>query len=169
LRCTQPITAPFTTVPTGCTAISGANATTYVATAADAGKYLTVQIAGSNSSGFALAGAISTTPIQSSKPTNTVAPSVSGSTTVGSTWTLNPGTWTGTPAPTFAPFWLRCTHAITAPFTTVPTGCTAISGANATTYVATAADAGKYLTVQIAGSNSSGFALAGAISTTPIQ
>src|SRR6185437_6978379 len=138
-------------------------------TAADAGKYLTVQIAGSNSSGFALAGAVSTTPIQSNKPANTVAPSVSGATTVGSTWTADPGTWTGTPAPTFSYYWLRCTSPVNAPFTTVPTGCTAISGANATTYVATAADAGKYLTVQIAGSNSSGFALAGATSTTPIQ
>jgi len=169
LRCTSPVNAPFTTVPSGCTAISGANGTSYVATAADAGKYLTVQMAGSNSSGAALAGAPSTTPIQSSAPVNTVAPSVSGTPTIGSTWTLNQGTWTGTPAPTFVQAWLRCTSPVNAPFTTVPAGCTAISGANGTTYVVTSADAGKYLTAQMAGSNSSGAALAGAPSTTPIQ
>jgi FG-GAP-like repeat/FG-GAP repeat len=169
LRCTHSVAATFTTVPSGCTAISGANGLTYVAVAADAGKYLTVQVAGSNSSGFALAGAISTTAIQAAVPVNTVAPSVSGANTVGSTWTASTGTWTGTPAPTFGIYWLRCTHSVAATFTTVPAGCAAISGANSSTYVATAADVGKYLTVQVAGSNALGFALGGAVSTTAIQ
>jgi hypothetical protein len=47
-------------VPVGCTAIAGAHSTTYVSTVADVGEYLTVQIAGSNSGGFALAGALTT-------------------------------------------------------------------------------------------------------------
>jgi hypothetical protein len=168
LRCNQAIASAFTTVPAGCSAISGANATTYVATVADAGKYVTAQLAGINPSGFGLAGAASTTPIQSASPVNTVAPTVSGSPTIGSTWTVSTGTWTGTPAPTFAIYWLRCNQAITSGFTTVPAGCSAISGANASTYVVTAADAGKYLTVQVAGSNPSGFALAGALNSTSI-
>jgi hypothetical protein len=169
LRCSQSVTATFTTVPSGCTAISGANASTYVSTSADAGKYLTVQVAGSNSFGFALAGAVSTTAIQAAVPVNTVAPTVSGSPSIGSTWTANTGSWTGTPAPTFGIYWLRCNQSVATVFTTLPAGCSAIAGANASTYVSVSADAGKYLTVQIAGSNSSGFALAGAVSTTAIQ
>jgi hypothetical protein len=78
------------------------------------------------------------------------------------------GTWTGTPAPSYVQAWLRCTSPVTTTFTTVPAGCTAISGASATTYVATAADAGKYLTAQVAGINPSGFSLSGAVSTTAI-
>jgi hypothetical protein len=112
---------------------------------------------------------VSTTAIQGQVPVNTVAPTVSGSATVGSTWTVNTGTWTGAPAPTIGIFWLRCTQPITTTFTSVPAGCTAISGANATTYASTSADLGKYLTAQLAGSNVLGFALAGAISTTAIH
>ena len=101
-------------------------------------------------------------------PVNTVAPSVSGSASVGSTWTVNTGTWTGSPAPMIGIFWLRCTSPVAVKFTTVPPGCTAITGANSATYVAAAADAGKYLTAQLAGVNASGWSLAGATSITPI-
>ena len=172
LRCSQPVGTGHTTVPSGCSAISGANGTTYVATSADAGRYLTAQIAGSNSSGFSLAVAPSSTAIQSAAatlPQNTAAPSVTGSADAGSTWTVNPGTWSGSPAPTFGYFWLRCSQPVGAGQTTVPSGCAAISGANGTTYVATSADVGRYLTAQIAGSNSSGFSLAVAPSSTAIQ
>lgn len=166
LRCGTPVTAAWTTVPAGCSAIAGARSTTYVSTSADAGKYLTVQVAGSNSAGFALAGALTTVATDGPvAPASTAAPTVSGSTAVGSTWTVNPGTWTGTPAPTLAPFWLRCTSPLTTAWTSVPPGCTAISGARGTSYVSTTADAGKYLTAQVAATNSAGFALAGALTT----
>jgi hypothetical protein len=166
LRCTQPIGTGFTSVPAGCSAIAGANAASYVVTVADLGTYLTAQVAGSNSQGYSLAGAISTVKADGSAPVNTVAPSVSGAASAGSAWTVSTGTWTGSPS--FGIFWLRCGQPIGTRFTTVPAGCAAIAGANSTTYVATSADAGKYLTAQIAGSNALGFSLAGAISTTPI-
>jgi hypothetical protein len=169
LRCAQPITAMYTTVPAGCSAIPGANATTYRSTELDLGKYLTAQLAGSNPSGFALAGATNTTAVKAVFPANTVAPTVSGGSTVGSTWTVDTGAWTGTPAPTIGIYWLRCTQPIAAVFTTVPAGCTAISGANAASYVSTSQDVGKYLTAQLAGTNAAGFALAGAVSTTAVK
>ena len=122
--------------------------------------------------GFALAGAVSTTAIQTATPAapaNTVPPTVSGTATVGSTWTVDVGTWTGTPTPTIAIYWLRCNQPLTTGYTTVPTGCAVISGANATTYVVTPADTGKYLTAQLGGNSSLGFALAGAVNTTVIN
>ena len=166
LRCKQPVGTGFTVVPAGCSAIAGANASTYVVALADLGNYLTAQVAGSNSQGFGLAGAISTTKADGSAPVNTALPSVSGAASVGSTWTVSTGTWTG--SPTFGIFWLRCGQPAGTGFTVVPSGCSAIPGANGASYVATSADAGKYLTAQIAGSNALGFSLAGAVSTTPI-
>jgi hypothetical protein len=169
LRCNQPVTVTYTGVPSGCTAISGARSATYVSTQADAGKYLTAQVAGGNSVGFALAGAVNTLATLSASPANTVAPTVSGAAPVGSTWTVDVGTWTGTPAPTMAIYWLRCNQPVSATYTAVPPGCVAISGARSETYVSTLADAGKYLTAQVAGINPLGFALAGAVNTLATQ
>lgn len=39
-------------------------------------------------------------------PVNTVAPVITGTATVGQTLTVNTGTWTGQPAPTFTYAWL---------------------------------------------------------------
>jgi hypothetical protein len=169
LRCSQPVTSGYTTVPAGCQVISGANSTTYVATAADIGKYLTAQVAGNNSLGFAIAGTLSPAAIQSSFPDAVNPPVVTGSGVVGSTWTANPGTWTGSPTPTLGFFWLQCDSPVTAVFTTAPAGCRAIDGAHGTSYAPTLSDVGKYITVQIAGTNTLGFALAGAIGTVMVQ
>lgn len=166
LRCANPIAAPFVSIPAGCTAIPGARDYSYVATAADVGKYLTAQVAASNGGPTVIMGAASTTPVPSLLPSNTSAPTVSGSTTVGSTWTLNPGTWTG--SPTFVQAWLRCLSPVTTTFTAVPAGCTAISGARSTAYVTTSADAGMYLTAQVGAVNAHGTTLSGAVSTTPM-
>jgi hypothetical protein len=172
LRCDAPITSGFTAVPAGCQAISGARSSTYVSTSADIGKYLTAQVGGINVHGTTLAGAVSTTritaPAPASAPVNTVAPTVSGTPVVGATWTVNTGTWTGSPAPTIVVYWLRCTAPVTTGYTAVPAGCVAITGQRALSYVATAADVGKYLTAQVGAINPSGTRLAGAVSTTPI-
>ncbi len=43
-----------------------------------------------------------------SAPSNTSLPNISGSPEVGQTLTADPGTWTGSPAPTFSYQWQRC-------------------------------------------------------------
>lgn len=68
--------------------------------------------------------------------TATAAPRISGSAKVGSTLTAVPGTWTGTVTkPTFSYTWMRNGRAIT--------------GAKASTYKLTVADAGTAITVQV--------------------
>jgi len=62
-------------------------------------------------------------------PVNTVAPVVTGTTTVGQTLTTTDGTWTGAPAPTFTYQWFRSPS-------------TSISGATSSTYVLVAGDVG---------------------------
>jgi hypothetical protein len=64
--------------------------------------------------------------------------------------------WSGTPVPRIVQAWLRCDQPIVGSFSAVPAGCVAISGATGLTYVSTVADAGKYLTAQVAGINSAG-------------
>ena len=81
-------------------------------------------------------------------PANTAEPTISGSPAQGQTLTANPGTWSGTPAPTFAYQWLRCP----------PSGgaadgsdCPPIDSATAATYVVAAGDVGFRLRVRVTG------------------
>jgi hypothetical protein len=52
----------------GSAAIAGAGGTSYVPTAADVGTYLAAQVAGTNASGYALAGARTTAEVQARGP-----------------------------------------------------------------------------------------------------
>jgi hypothetical protein len=156
VRCNQPIAAAFATLPAGCTVIAGANETSYLSTAADAGKYLSGMVTLTNAYGTVRRGAPTTVATEGPfPPANTVAPTVMGNTAVGSTWSVNKGTWTGTPAPTIVQAWLRCNQPVTTNVVAVPAGCVA-TGARGTTYVSTSSDAGKYITAQVAGVNSAG-------------
>jgi uncharacterized protein YkwD len=98
-------------------------------------------------------------------PTNVSAPTVTGSSAIGSTWTLKPGTFAGNPTPSIKRTWLRCNLPVTTRYSTVPSGCVAISGATGSTYVSTVADAGKYITALVTASNSIGTTKAGAATT----
>jgi hypothetical protein len=154
-------------VPDGCQPIPGATGTSYVSTSSDMGKFLTAQIAGDGPLGFALAGAISAVAVGS--PESAVLPTVSGSAPMGSTWTVNTGTWTGVPVPTLETSWMRCDQPMTQAFRGgILIGCAPIAGANSTAYVSTAADIGKYLFVLVTGINTLGVAVAGTTNSTPI-
>ena len=110
-------------------------------------------------SGAALLGVLAPTVSarQQDVPANTAEPTISGSPAQGQTLTAAPGTWTGTPAPTFAYQWLRCP----------PSGgaangsdCATIDGATTTSYVVAAGDVGFRLRVKVTGTNSDGQASA---------
>ena len=85
-------------------------------------------------------------PPTEAAPANTAVPVITGTTALGDTLTATAGTWTGTPAPTFAYQWTR--------------NGTNIAGATATTYVITAADQGTNIAVKVTGTNSAGNATA---------
>lgn len=74
-----------------------------------------------------------------SLPVNTVAPTISGTPTVGQTLTANNGTWTGREPPTFTYQWRAAGVAIV--------------GATAKTYLLTASEVGKVITVAVTGRN----------------
>lgn len=81
-----------------------------------------------------------------SPPVNTVAPSVSGSTYVGSVLTCSTGTWTGAPTPTYTYQWKRAGSNI--------------SGATSSSYTSKAADVGNAVSCTVTATNAAGAASA---------
>ena len=90
---------------------------------------------------------------QQAVPANTAEPTISGSPAQGQTLTAAPGTWTGTPAPTFAYQWLRCPSSGGA---SDGSDCATIDGATTTSYVVAAGDVGFRLRVKVTATNSDG-------------
>ena len=96
-------------------------------------------------------------PPPPASPTNTVAPVISGTNNIGQVLTTTDGTWTGTPAPTFAYQWFR--------------GAAAISGQTATTYTIQSQDlhpTAQAITCQVTATNASGTAVATSNIITPV-
>ncbi len=123
--------------------IGGATASTFTPIHAQAGTAITCAVTATNTAGNATATSDPTASV-TEVPSNTVIPTISGSTTVGSTLTESDGTWLGSPSPTFAYQWLRSG--------------TPIGGATASTYLLVTADLGSQIRVQVTGTNSTGFA-----------
>jgi Bacterial Ig-like domain (group 3)/Invasin, domain 3 len=81
-------------------------------------------------------------------PVNTSLPAVSGSTVLGQTLSASSGTWTGSPAPSFAYQWQRCNSG--------GGGCGDIGGATGSSYTLVTADVSSTVRVVVTGSNSQG-------------
>jgi len=95
-----------------------------------------------------------------SAPANTVLPTITGTASAGSTLTASTGTWTGSPAPTFAYQWERCDGA--------GANCSDIGGATASTYLVAAADAGSTIRVRVTATNAAGSAAATSAQTAAV-
>ena len=123
---------------------------TYTLVSADSGQTIAVTVTGTNSSGFSSASSQPVGPIASGNapPVNTSVPTVSGAAVQGSTLTAAPGTWTGSPAPTFTYQWQRCDSA--------GANCGDLLGQTATTYLLGQPDVGSTLRVAVTGINGSG-------------
>jgi len=81
-------------------------------------------------------------------PTNSAAPTISGTPQVGQTLTASTGTWNSSTTPTFAYQWERCD--------TAGNNCAAIAGATRQTYTVQSADANSTLRVVVTATNPSG-------------
>jgi hypothetical protein len=154
LRCTAAGTAA-STLPAGCTTIAGATQATYPIDTPDYQKFLRVQVTATNTLGSVTRYTAATAKIAGRITVNTVAPTITGTTTINATLTGARGTWTGAPVPTYTYQWLRCTRAGAAS-DALPSGCSTISGATRTTYKLTTTDYGKYLRLKVVGTNSLG-------------
>lgn len=133
--------------------IGGATAASYTLVHADAGNPITCTVTATNSAGNASATTSATSNV-TEPPSNTVAPSISGTAQVGSTLTASAGTWNGYPAPTPTYQWNA--------------NGVAIGGATASTYTPVSGDIGKTITVTVTETNSSGSASATSAATSAV-
>jgi hypothetical protein len=91
-----------------------------------------------------------------SAPVNTSLPTISGKAQSGQTLSANPGTWTGSPTPTYTYRWNRCNTS---------GSCAPISGATAQTYVLASADVGFTIKVVVTATNALGSSSATSLPT----
>jgi thermitase len=139
-----------TTASSGFTNISGAAASSYTIATAQSGKYLRVVVTATNTGGTLSANSAATGQVAAAPvaPTNSVAPTVSGTPRVNDTLAAAKGTWSGTPTPSYSYQWQSST--------TGTSGWTDVSGAASVTYTALSPDLGKYLRVRVTATNSGG-------------
>ncbi len=87
-------------------------------------------------------------PAAATTPVNTMPPTVSGPAISGQTLTATAGSWTGSPAPTFAFQWQRCDSS--------GLSCSPIGLATGSSYTLVPADVGSTIRVQVTGTNTVG-------------
>lgn len=144
-----------------CTAIGGATAGTYTATSADVGRTLRVTVTATNADGSSSATSAPTAVVSSAAaPSNTQAPTISGTVQVGSTLTASSGAWSGNPT-AYAYQWSRCDQ--------TGSSCAAVGGATASSYTLAQVDAGNTLRVTVTATNSAGSTSATSVPTAVVQ
>ena len=154
-RCTTRVTAAANVLPAGCSPISGATQSTYELGDADVAKFVAVAAIATNAIGSTSKWSISTAAVAAlPTPANTVAPAVSGSAQVSRVVTLSNGTWTGRPA-SYAYKWYSCTAAKAAGLT-LPSGCTQIPGATASTFQLLAGQQARFVLGMVTATNRAG-------------
>jgi hypothetical protein len=124
---------------------------------ADKGARLRVQVTTANQWGMLTASSAATAVVVAGPPVNTVAPRVTGATTLGSTVSATTGTWSGT-GNTYSYQWQRNNGQ----------GYVAISGASASTYRITSADQGATVRVLVTAVNPDGSASQASNATTAV-
>jgi hypothetical protein len=131
-----------------CDAIGGANGLQYTLSSSDDGRTIRFRVTATNADGSTTATSAQTAVVVASgRPTNTAAPTISGTPQEGSTLTGSNGTWANGPTK-FDYAWLRCDSK--------GGSCASISGANKNTYVLTSADVNTTTRFRVTASNSAG-------------
>ena len=131
-----------------CQRISNAANASYVLRAADAGHRIRSQVVATNADGSATSTSNPTAVIQTDRPTNTRAPSISGTPVVGNRLTANRGEWVGNTPITYSFQWLRCN--------TAGGDCAEIPGATDNIYVVANADVGRTIRARVTARNDAG-------------
>ncbi len=139
----------------GCAAIAGATGPTYQLSATDAGHTIRSTVSAHNTTGSSAYASSGQTAVVVPLPVATTPPGVSGVAAVGKRLAATTGTWNTTA--TFAYGWERCAAG--------GGGCSAIPGATAGSYRATAADAGHTLRVVVTATNAAGTGSASSATT----
>ncbi len=142
-----------------CSSIAGATASTRVLAPGDVGHTVRVVVKASNAGGSGEASSAATAVVvvpPPAAPTNTVAPSVTGTAQEGQTLSASPGTWSGGPT-SYAYQWQDCNA--------LGEGCVSIAGATSVTYKLTASDVAATVRVVVTATNAGGSTPASSVTT----
>ncbi|MDQ2105974.1 DUF4347 domain-containing protein, partial [Azospirillum isscasi] len=136
---------------TNAASITGATSATYTLTTSDAHKYLRVVVTANDGKGGTPTATSAYTAIANSAPVNSVAPSVTGTATVGNALSTTNGSWSDPDGDnrSYTYQWYRATD-------TAGAGETAITGATSATYTLVAGDLGKYVRVVVTANDGRG-------------
>jgi len=137
----------------GCTSISGATSSSYILSGSDATYFVMYSVTATGTVGSPQVqySGTSASSVSASAPVNTGVPVLSGQTSYNIA--TSAGTWTGVPSSfTYSYSWFRCAASQTSGVV-VPTNCTVISGATASSYSFVAGDLNKYLISGVSASN----------------
>jgi alpha-tubulin suppressor-like RCC1 family protein len=132
----------------GCTAISGATASTYTLTEADKGATLRALVTATGEAGSTTAASAATATISPTTLVNVAAPSISGSYQLGRALSANNGIWTAEGALAYTYQWERCNNKGEA--------CSAITGATESSYTPVAGDVGNTLRTVVTATGTAG-------------
>jgi hypothetical protein len=134
----------------------GGTGLTYVVQASDVGNAIQVVETAANVAGSLMATSEATSVVPAVIPANTVAPTISGTPTVGVAIEAGTGTWTGAPAPTYTFQWYSNGVAVQGEDVTSVNvvGQTVVKSS----YVVQATDVGQPITVKVTATNSGGSA-----------
>jgi hypothetical protein len=143
-----------------CAAIEGATGRSYTPTAGQIGQRLRVVVTASNGGGSASEHSSAAPVSAATAPSNTAAPTITGSARDGQTLTVDPGTWDGT-NPSFSYQWQSCN----------PGGgeCQDIEGETGPAYTVGSGDIGSTIRVVVEAANSSGSAQATSAPTAEVK
>jgi hypothetical protein len=138
---------------TNCDTIADAADSSYTVTSLDVGSTIRAVVTATSTIGSATARSEPTDVVTAVAPSNVVAPSVTGATSVsvGVELKADDGTWKGTTPISFARSWSRCDSG--------GASCSPIAGATGTSYTPTDADVGSTLRVQVSANNGIGGAV----------
>ena len=153
-RCVNAVSSASAALPSNCAEIAGATATTYRQVADDASRFITVRTTKTNTVGTTSRWAAAAT-VTSQPPTITSDPSLSGTASLSSTITANPGTWQGSAPLAFSYQWFACDARTLSTSTSINENCVSLP-ATTSTYQVQQAALGKYLLAAVTVSNSVG-------------
>ena len=131
----------------GCSNITGAAGSTYTVQASDVGHTTRAVVTATNTGGSASATSGQTATVSPLPPTNTTAPSISGTAQQGQTLTTSNGSWSGSPT-SYAYQWQDCDSS--------GNNCSSIGGATSISYTLVGSDVGNTIRVVVTATNAGG-------------
>ena len=153
--CTSYTYAPQDTVPTGCTAISGAIGDTLSVIPEFANKFISIAVQAESEGTSPRTWWSATTTRVEMKAVATTKPSITGTAKVGRQLAANRGTWTGAPTPNYTYQWYSCSTRVASTKSAVPGNCTQIAGATGLRYTLKAAQRNKFVTIAVTATSGS--------------